>query len=535
MANAKKTPLSEPAASRAVRKANILLVDDHEENLLAMEAVLADLGQNLVKARSGTEALKALLHDDFAVVLLDVQMPEMDGFETAALIRARERSRHTPIIFMTAVSKGEVSIYKGYAVGAVDYILKPFGQEVLRAKVAVFVDLFVKTELVKEQGERLRQLEGRRHRRELAAVTAQRDRFFDLSLDLLGVVGFDGLIKELNPPWETALGLPNSELPGAAFADFVHPEDRRAFLEQWAPLSRRPGSAVTAECRFSHRDGSSRWLWWSATAFSDEKVYYIAARDITDRRLAEENVRRLNEDLDRRVTERTAQLKAANDELEAFSYSVSHDLKAPLRKIEGFSRLLLEHSVPQLDAEGQRLFGVIRANVERMGQLIEDLLAFSRLGRAESEASQVDMRALAEAVVDELRKAEPSRGVASSVGPLPPALADGGMIRQVFFNLVSNAFKFTRAQKHPEVEIGAEAGPEQNVYWVKDNGAGFDMRYVGQLFRVFQRLHSAVDFEGTGIGLALVQRIVSRHGGRVWAEGSEGRGAAFYFTLPRGG
>lgn len=233
----------------------------------------------------------------------------------------------------------------------------------------------------------------------------------------------------------------------------------------------------------------------------------------------------------RRLKDARALLQEANGELESFSYSVSHDLRAPLRAIDGFSRILEEDHAHQLDAEGKRFLGVIRENTRRMGRLIDDLLAFSRLSRKDMGASVVDMAALARAAALEAREAEKGRSVEVTVGPLPPARGDEAMLRQLWVNLLSNAFKFTRPVARPAVEIGWRA--EEGAYFVKDNGVGFDMKYRDKLFTVFQRLHPREEFEGTGVGLALVQRIARRHGGRVWADAPAGGGAVFFFTLGR--
>jgi signal transduction histidine kinase len=236
-------------------------------------------------------------------------------------------------------------------------------------------------------------------------------------------------------------------------------------------------------------------------------------------------------ELEAKVRSRTAELEAANRELESFSYSVSHDLRAPLRAIDGYARMLGEDYASRLDAEAQRLVGVVRSSARRMGQLIDDLLAFSRLGRQEPARARLDMSALAREVVDELR----SGSATIEVAPLPPAQADRALLRQVWTNLIGNALKYSAKKAEVRVEIGAREEAGENVYWVRDNGAGFDMRYADKLFGVFQRLHRAEEFEGTGVGLAIVQRIVARHGGRTWAEGTPGEGACFYFSLPKAG
>ena len=357
---------------------NILLVDDEPGGLLALEAILEPLGQKLITARSGHEALRHLLAHDFALILLDIRMPDLDGFQTAALIRERGRNRVTPIIFLTASDESEAQKFRGYAVGAVDYVFKPLQPEILRSKVSVFVDLARTTEVMRKQA---------------------------------------------------------------------------------------------------------------------------------------------------------AELEAANRDLESFSYSVSHDLRAPLRAIDGYSNILRESCGDRLGDEDKRLLGKILENTQRMGTLIEDLLAFSQLGRRPIFAAEIDMEALAREVVDELRSA-PGQQVPNCVLTPPPAgWGDRSLIRLVWLNLLSNAIKFTGATEVPSIELGGSSEDGRNVYYVKDNGAGFDMRYYSKLFGVFQRLHSSREFPGTGVGLAIVQRVVVRHGGRVWAEGQPGKGATFYFAL----
>ena len=389
------------SVSPSGERVSILLVDDQPANLLALEAMLQDLGQTLVKAGSGREALKWLLTNDCAVILLDVKMPEMDGFETAELIRQRERSRHTPIIFLTAADRTHTHAVRGYAIGAVDYLVKPVVPEFVRSKVAVFVELAKTAELLRRQSERLRASE----------------------------------------------------------------QDARELAETRAAL--------------------------------------------------------------------VADLEQKNRELETFSYTVSHDLRAPLRRIESFGKALEETQVERLDEEGRRYLARIRACSQEMAQLIDDVLYLSRVARAELRRQEVDLTGLAQAIVERLREGDPGRPVDVRIRPGLVAEGDGQLLRIALENLLSNAWKFTARQPQPRIELGVTHLPGEPAFFVRDNGAGFDMSYADRLFTPFQRLHLSSEFPGTGIGLATVQRIVYRHGGRIWAEGGVGQGATFHFTLGR--
>lgn len=251
--------------------------------------------------------------------------------------------------------------------------------------------------------------------------------------------------------------------------------------------------------------------------------------DFTDTIARLEEIRTLNASLKNRA----AELEASVKELDAFSSSVSHDLRAPLRAIDGFSRILEEDYAPKLDDEGRRVIGVIRGEAHRMGRLIDDLLAFSRLGRQRIEPTTIDMESMARKVFEELTALEPSRQIHLDLHPLPPAFGTESMIRQLWTNLIGNAVKFTGKRESAEIEIGVTPGEAgEQIYFIRDDGAGFDMRYADKLFGVFSRLHSKDEFPGTGVGLALVKRIIDRHGGRVWGEGKVDAGATFYFAIP---
>ncbi len=283
-------------------------------------------------------------------------------------------------------------------------------------------------------------------------------------------------------------------------------------------------------------DGQVRWVHGISELELDknlhpEKLIGIII-DITDRKRIDEEIRNLNLSLEERVKERTAQLEAVNSELQAFAYSVSHDLRAPLRAIDGFSRFILEDYSSKLDAEGQRLLGLIRSNTQKMDKLITDILSLSRVSRGDHKISKIDMTKMAISMFNELDSADRHAETSFSIEDLPLASADPTYIKLVWINLLSNAIKFSSLKKKPVIKIGGYTRDNVNIYYVNDNGVGFDPEYSHKLFGVFQRLHGSDEFEGTGVGLAIVQRIIHRHGGEVWAEGKEGKGATFFFSLP---
>ena len=259
------------------------------------------------------------------------------------------------------------------------------------------------------------------------------------------------------------------------------------------------------------------------------QMILLAIEDITERKKAEDEVKKLTEDLKRRAIE----LESAYKELETFSYSVSHDLRTPLVVIAGFSRVLLEKYSSHLDPKGRQFLSLMHSSTQKMLQLIDDLLIFSRSEHQQMKPSDIDMGELVKAVFEELKSSIPEQTLRLDIKTLPPAHGDQSMIRQVFVNLLSNAIKFTRPKGAGVIEIGCIAKENQNIYCVKDNGVGFDMRYAGELFGAFRRPHTVDEFEGTGVGLAIVQRIIHRHGGQVWAEGEIDKGATFYFTIPK--
>ena len=353
------------------------------------------------------------------------------------------------------------------------------------------------------------------------------ERFFTLSLDLFCVRGFDGYFKRLNPAWPATLGWTVEELLERPFLEFVHPDDRAATVRKTGKL--RCGAVTTSfENRYRCRDGSYRWLQWMAFPMVDGAVIYSVGRDVTAAKEAEARALRLTA----AVEERNAQLTALNHELEAFSYSVSHDLRAPLRSIDGFSQILLEDYADRLDNEGQDALRRVRAAATSMGELIDALLALSRLSRIELRTERIDLGAMAHSVVEELRRSEPDRRAEFVIAPALAAEGDRTLLKAALGNLLGNAWKYTQPRASARIEFGCVEREDGTAYFVRDNGVGFDMAYVGKLFGAFQRLHRQTEFGGTGVGLATVQRIIHRHGGRVWAEAAVDQGATFYFTLP---
>jgi two-component system sensor histidine kinase/response regulator len=396
-------PVSETTSSKtdALGKVSILLVDDTPENLIAMEAVLVDLGQRLVKATSGQEALRLLLREEVAVILLDVNMPGMNGFETAALIRNRKQTEHVPIIFVSAISTTDTHMFKGYSLGAVDYIFTPVNAEVLRSKVAVFVDLVKKGAAVRLQAAQL---------------------------------------QEANE---------------------------------------------------------------------------VLRNEIITRKKAEEA------------------LKESNDELEAFSYSVSHDLRAPVRAMQGFARVLIEDYGDKMDDVARDYLDRIVAGACKMDNLIQDLLIYSKLGHTELSLGPVSLKHLiGEILHGRSSEIEARHADVKVAADLPDVQGNKMALGQALENLIGNALKFTKDGENPKVRIEAQTIGTIVRLWIKDNGIGIPEEHHARVFRVFERLHTADTYPGTGIGLAIVRKGIERMNGRVGLESKSGEGSRFWIELP---
>ena len=341
----------------------------------------------------------------------------------------------------------------------------------------------------------------------------------------------EGKVASWNAGAERGTGWRADEILGQSFARFFTPDDRAAGKPARELADAAARGAVRGEDVRVRKDGSRFFVEITLTAVRDpagELVGFTSiARDISERRRSEAAIAELNAELERRV----AELAAANGELEAFSYSVSHDLRGPLRAIDGFSKILLEQYRGQLDTQGQHFLSRVRAGSQRMGQLIDDLLSLARINRTEMHRTAIDVGQLGREVAEELRRQEPERAVEICITERLPARGDPRLVRAALENLLGNAWKFTGKTAAPRIELGCARRDGAEVFYVRDNGAGFDMAYVHKLFAPFQRLHEQSEFEGTGIGLATVHRIITRHGGRLWAESTVGQGATFWFTL----
>ena len=352
--------------------------------------------------------------------------------------------------------------------------------------------------------------------REVVEERATLERFFALSLDLMCVVSVDGYLRHVSPSF-VALGYPLDELRERPLRELVHPDDRAMVVAEFEKLVRGE-PARSFEARFRCKNGSDRWLAWSC--MPDQQSIYAVARDVSEARTSRDALASAKE---------TAE--AASRELESFSYSVAHDLRAPLRSIDGFSLALVEDYADRLDARGQRYLEFVRGSAQQMAQLIDDLLALSRVTRSELHRIAVDLSALARATAARIAAREPGRHVEVNVEDGLACRADPRLLAIVFENLLGNAWKFTSKRADARIDVASEIVDGAPAFVVRDNGAGFDMAFAHKLFGVFQRLHATTEFEGSGIGLATVRRVISRHGGRVWAEGALGRGATFSFTL----
>jgi len=371
------------------------------------------------------------------------------------------------------------------------------------------------------------------------ALARSEEKYRSLALassQIVWTTNAQGEVTDDIPHWRDFTGQGPDEIDGSGWLSALHPEDRDRTTDIWARAV-KCRSFFNTEYRLRRYDDEYRWMDVHGVPVLEAdgivREWVGTCTDIHDRKQAEEEIRKLNQQLERRVGERTAALESANHELEAFAYSVSHDLRAPLRAVDGFSRILLDEFAPQLPEEAKRYLSMARKNAVQMGQLIDDLLAFSRLGRQPLSKQTISPAEIVRQVLEELREERDGRRVEITLSDLPQCQGDPNLLKQVYANLLSNGLKYTRKQEIARIEIGCLPSDSGDglVYYVRDNGVGFDMRYANKLFGVFQRLHGSQEYPGTGVGLAIVQRIIHRHGGSVWAEAAVNQGATFYFAL----
>lgn len=369
-----------------------------------------------------------------------------------------------------------------------------------------------------------------RHTERPATQHSLEQRFFAHSMDILCTIDAEGRFVSVSPACQRMLGYKPEEMEGHYATEFVVPEDISA------TVSIRRAAMHGLNCRnFENRyiakDGTIVNLAWSGRWSEEDQVIYCVARDDRDKKAIEKELQKLNESLEQKIRERTDQLERSNKELEAFSYSVSHDLRAPLRIINGYTRLL--STIKEHDKESREFIDAILESTRYMSALIDDLLNLSRLDKEAVNLMEVDMDYVARLTLNQMRAEDPTITEHVHIHPLRAAVCDSSLIKHVWANLLSNAVKYSRKKDNPQIEVGSYETDTTIVYYVKDNGAGFDMKFAAKLFGVFVRLHNRSEFEGTGVGLAIVNRIISKHGGKVWASGKVDEGAVFYFSLPR--
>jgi len=501
------------------RPVKLLLVDDDAANLLALEAILEPLHEELMLAQSGADALRLCLEHKFAAILLDVRMPDMDGFETAELIRSRKKSQLTPILFLTAYRSDE-QLFRGYDLGAVDFLFKPIVPEVLQSKVSVFVGLSRAEQLLQSQAEELTRAE-QRFRAVLEAAP-----------DAMVITTESGVIELANSRTDVLFGYPREALIG---------RNVQSLIPKWEYVAAEPENGAgqhLAEVRLTgiRRDGSVFPAQITRSPFhcSGKWLVTTAIRDATDQVEAEHRIQRINAELEKRVEERTAALTYSNEALRQFAWAASHDLQEPIRTVLSYSQWLAT-SGPETPAENrQRMLAIIQHHAGRLHQLLNALRQYvqvSEWGAAESTQEKlvmVDCNAVLQQVVANLAGLIEESGAVIEWDPLPVVFGIEVLFVQLFQNLITNGIKY-RSAKPPALRISAEKPADRWIFSVQDNGIGIDPKYSDYVFGVFRRLQRT---GGTGMGLAICRAAAERLGGRIWIEESKpGMGSLFRFSI----
>ena len=525
---------------------NILIVEDTEDARLLLEDQLRVHGYEVDSAVNGVEAIAKARKSPPDLFVSDILMPEMDGFELCRQVKRDPSLRNLPFIFYTATYTGPEDKRFALSLGASRFIIKPEDpakfiqiiEEVLSehqkhelkvpdkpAKSDRVIEHMHTEVLTKKLDKKLHELQQQKEYMQLIT---------DAMPVLISHIDNEYRYQYVNKTYEDWYHISQAEINGKYVRDIV---GERAF-EIIRPYIDRAlqGEAVTFEALLPVDDGSERYIQAKYIPHNDEESdfsgFFELVSDITERKLSEQELQLYRESLEELVASRTAQLKISNKELEAFSYTVSHDLRAPLRSVSGFCHALMEEYTDSLDAQARNYLERIRDSVHRMDRLIDDLLNLSRVSSIEFKQETVNLSAIAREVVEHLQHGYSAREVECQIEDNLVVTGDAGLLRVVLENLLDNAWKFTAQTAIAKIEVGSLSEGGKLVYYVRDNGAGFSMDYKNNLFGAFQRLHEAAEFPGTGIGLASVQRIIQRHGGEVWAEGEVDKGATFYFTIP---
>ncbi len=494
----------------------VLLVDDRPDKLIALESILAGPALELVLAHSGKEALRLVLAHEFAVILLDVSMPIMDGFETASLIRQRKSSEHTPIIFITAYSDSEMPASRGYSLGAVDYIFAPVVPEILRAKVSVFIDLFKKAREAQRQGEWLKNQAERR----ASSLEVRLDNLLNrLNVGVFSATS-DGVLLSANPAFFQLFGINPAVDPATFNLARLYPH--KADHEQLLALLESKGQVQDYHVRQHHLDGTLIWVSLSKVLVTDAKGNRHIdglVEDITARKMAEVTLMAKMEELAR-----------SNAELEEFAYVASHDLQEPLRMVSSYSSLLAGQYAQHLDQKGLEFLGQLVGGASRMQDLIRDILAFAKIGKLPNHAL-VDCNEVIEKALFNLKDIIANSGATVTRDQLPTLIGEPVLLGQVFQNLIGNAIKFRHKERPATVHISVERSGAFWSFAITDNGIGIQPQFYEKIFSVFQRLHSSDEYTGTGIGLAICRKAIQKHGGTITVNSVPGSGSVFRFLL----